>query len=374
MLRFGASVVFAVTAGLAGAQVEQGAPNATFEPAFAGQTRAAALPETQVEVSVFARGLDFPWGIAPLPDGRFLVTEKGGTLQLISADGAVLGSVSGLPAIEAIRQGGLLDVAVSPDFARDGLVYFTYSKAVQGGVALAAARGVLQGDALVGVEDIFVQSPAQQSGQHFGSRIIPVNGGAWITTGDRGTGALAQQDNTIGKVLWFDGTSVTVWSTGHRNIQGAALRDGALWTVEHGPRGGDELNRPEQGLNYGWPVVSYGINYNGADIGGGIAVADGFEGPVYYWDPVIAPGGMAAYPGDGAFAPWRGDFLISSLNPGAMVRLKVEQGRIVGEERLLTDVGRVRDLEVLPDGSVLVLIDAPDANIVRIQPIGGAVD
>jgi len=358
---------------MAMAQVDQGAPNATFDPAFAGQTRAAALPSTTVGITIFARGLDFPWGIAGLPDGRFLVTEKGGTLQMVGADGTLIGPISGLPAIEAIRQGGLLDVAVSPDFARDGLVYFTYSKAVRGGVALAAARGVLQGNALVGVEDIFVQSPAQQSGQHFGSRIIPVDGGAWITTGDRGTGALAQQDNTIGKVLWFDGRDVSVWSSGHRNIQGAVLRDGELWTVEHGPRGGDELNRPERGLNYGWPVISYGINYNGADIGGGIATAEGFEAPVYYWDPVIAPGGMDTYPANGAFAPWRGDFLISSLNPGAVVRLKVEQGRIVGEERLLRDVGRVRDLEVLDDGSVLVLIDAPDAYIVRIQPLGGAV-
>ena len=373
MWRFVLCLMSAMSGGSAVAQVEQGSPNAAFAPAFFGQTRAVALPATDVNVSVFAGGLEFPWGIARLPDGRFLVTEKGGALKLISENGAVIGSVSGLPAIEAIRQGGLLDVAVSPDFARDGLVYFTYSKAVRGGVALAAARGVLQGATLVNVEDIFVQSPAQRSGQHFGSRIIPVNDGAWITTGDRGTGALAQQDNTVGKVLWFDGQDVSVWSSGHRNIQGAVLRNGELWTVEHGPRGGDELNRPEQGLNYGWPVISYGINYNGADIGSGIATADGFEAPVYYWDPVIAPGGMGAYSQDGAFAPWRGDFLISSLNPGAVVRLKVEQGRIIGEERLLTDVGRVRDLEVLPDGSVLVLIDAPEANIVRIQPIGGAV-
>ncbi len=350
------------------AQVEQGAPNSSFDPAFEYQTRAPALAATDIEVSVFARGLDFPWGIAALPDGRFLVTEKGGAIQMIGADGSRLGEVSGFPEVEAVRQGGMLDIAAGPD----GMIYWTYAKRVRGGVATAAARGVLQGNALTQVEEIFVQSPAQRSGQHFGSRIIPADGGAWITTGDRGAPELAQEDNTIGKVLWFDGETVSVWSTGHRNVQGAVVRDGTLWTMEHGPRGGDELNRPEQGLNYGWPVISYGINYNGSDVGGGVAVVSGFEQPVYYWDPVIAPGGMVAYPRDASFAPWRGDLLVSSLNPGAVVRLKLGNGRVVGEERLLTDIGRVRDLEVLPDGSVLVLIDAPDANIVRIQPVGGA--
>lgn len=360
--------VFCLLPTLGFAQVEQGLPNASFDPAFEYQTRAPALAPTEVSTSVFARGLDFAWGIARLPDGRFLVTEKGGAIQMIGADGARLGEVTGFPQVEAIRQGGLLDIAVGPD----GMIYWTFAKRVRGGVATAAARGALQGNHLVGVEEIFVQSPARRGGTHFGSRIIPVEGGAWITTGDRGAPDLAQDDTTVGKVLWFDGETVSVWSTGHRNVQGAALRDGTLWTMEHGPRGGDELNRPEQGLNYGWPVISYGINYNGADVGAGIAVADGFEQPVYYWDPVIAPGGMAAYPRDAAFAPWRGDLLISSLNPGAVVRLKLESGRVVGEERLLTDVGRVRDLEVLPDGSVLVLIDEAGGNIVRIQPMGGA--
>lgn len=357
---------------MASAQVDQGRPNASFAPAFLGQTRAAELPVSDVEVTVFSSGLESPWGIASFPDGRFLVTEKSGTLQMVAADGALLGPVSGLPEIEVIRQGGLLDVAISPDFTRDGLVYVTYAKAVNGGFATAAARGVLQGSVLVDVEDIFVQTPAQSAGVHFGSRIIPVHGGAWITTGDRGTAQLAQEDNTVGKVLWFDGQDVTVWSSGHRNIQGAILRNGDLWTVEHGPRGGDELNRPERGRNYGWPVVSYGINYNGADIGVGISGTQGAQQPVYYWDPVIAPGGMGTYPANGTFAPWRGDLLVSSLNPGGVMRLKIENGRVVGEERLLPDVGRVRDVEVLPTGAVLVLLDDPNANILHMQPVGGA--
>jgi len=350
------------------AQIEQGDRNADFDPAFVGQTRALELPTTVLDVRSFATGFDFPWGIASLPDGRFLVSERGGALRLVGADGAIIGNVTGLPEIEAIRQGGLLDVAVGPD----GLVYWTYSKAVSGGVVLAAARGRLSDNQLVDVEDIFVQSPATPAGQHFGSRIIPVEGGAWITSGDRGTPALAQEANTVGKVMWFDGTNVSVWSLGHRNIQGAVLRDGELWTVEHGPRGGDELNRPQQGRNYGWPLISYGINYNGRDITGGLAVLDGYEQPVYYWDPVIAPGGMGTYPANGKFRPWRGDLLISSLRPGGINRLKLEEGRVVGEERLLPDVGRVRDLEVLPNGDLLVLIDAPNADVLLVSPTGGA--
>ncbi len=351
---------------LAMAQVEQGPANAGFSPAFTGQTRAVELPATDIEVSVFASGLDFPWGIAALPDGRFLVSERGGTMQILS-DGA-LSEVSGVPDVAAVRQGGLLDVAVSRNFARDGIVYWTYSKPVPGGSALAAARGVLVDGALTKVADIFIQTPARDSGVHFGSRIVVGDTGIWITSGDRGTPELAQGDNTIGKVIWVDGNGPQVWSTGHRNIQGAVLRNGELWTVEHGPRGGDELNQPQQGLNYGWPVVSYGINYSGSDVGSGIAVADGFAPPVYYWDPVIAPGGMAAYPNDADFAPWRGDMFVSSLNPGGVMRLKIEGGRVVGEERLLADVGRVRDVALLPNGDLLVLLDAPGANILRVSP------
>jgi len=361
--------LFCLLPGFALAQVEQGAPNADFEPAFENQTRAPELPASQIEVTAFSGGFDHPWGIAALPDGRFLVTERGGTLQLVGSDGARLGPVSGLPQIEAIRQGGLLDVAVS----EAGLVYLTYSKPVPGGVALAAARGVLAGSSLTQVEDIFVQTPAVRSGRHFGSRIVMGQGGLWITSGDRGVPELAQEDNTIGKVIWIDdGGQAFIWSSGHRNVQGAILRDRTLWTVEHGPRGGDELNRPEQGRNYGWPVVSYGINYNGSDVAGGIAVANGYAPPVYYWDPVIAPGGMGAYPLDAAFAPWRGDLFVSSLNPGGLMRLKLSGDLVVGEERLLRDVGRVRDVEVLSDGTLLVLIDAQGANILKVTPVGGA--
>lgn len=351
------------------AEVDQGSPNADFEPAFENQTRAEALPGSEIETSVYSSGFSFPWGIAPLPEGGFLVTERGGVLKRVNGEDVTL--IEGLPEIEALRQGGLLDVTVTDE----SVLYLSYSKAVEGGIALAVARGSLVEDRLEQVEDVFVQEPAQGGGVHFGSRIVLGEEGVWITTGDRGSPDLAQEDNTVGKVIWLpEGGEPEVWSTGHRNIQGATLRDGEFWTVEHGPRGGDELNRPEQGLNYGWPVISYGINYSGSDVGEGIAVAEGYEQPIYYWDPVIAPGGMAAYPADATYEPWQGNLFIASLNPGGVVRLALEQDRIVGEERMLRDVGRVRDVEVLPDGDLLVLPDAPDADILRVSPVGGAAE
>ena len=366
------------------AQVDQGRPNADFAPAFAEQTRAPALPRTDVTVSVFAEGLDGPWGIANLGNGQFLVTEKPGRLRVIDADGSVSSPLAGLPDVAAQGQGGLLDVAVSPDFARDRVIFWTYSKAIRGGLVTAAARGTLGADGVISdAVDIFVQDNPARNGRHFGSRIIPMaDGTVWITTGDRGagdSGTLVQDiDTTHGKVIRMnaDGSvpadnpfvgragNDQVWSLGHRNMQGAAMGPGGLWTIEHGPRGGDELNQPQAGLNYGWPVVSYGINYRGSDVGAGQSGGPSFEEPVYYWDPVIAPGGMMFY--DGPFAGWRGDLLIASLNPGALVRLKIQNGRVVGEERMLTNVGRIRDVEVLDDGAVLVLLDAGE--ILRVTP------
>lgn len=369
------------------AQVEQGAPNANFAPAFENQTRAPALAETRLAVSVFADGLERPWGIAPLSSSQFLVTERGGTMRVVSADGSVSGPLSGVPQVSATGQGGLLDVAVSPRFAQDRLVFWTYSKPVRGGSVTAAARGVLSAEGRLGdVRDIFVQTDPNSGGRHFGSRIIPMSDGTvWITTGDRGegdSGDMPQQlDSTVGKVIRVnaDGSVPSdnpfvgragddqIWSLGHRNMQGAAIDGrGRLWTIEHGPRGGDELNRPLAGRNYGWPIVSYGINYSGRALGSGAAVLEGTEQPVYYWDPVIAPAGMSFY--DGSYAAWQGDLLIGSLNPGGLVRLKISGDRVVGEERLLPDVGRVRDVEVLADGRVLVLVDGGE--ILAVRPEG----
>lgn len=388
MIRLVSFSLLAIAAAVfAYAQVQQGRPNADFSPAFDTQTRAPALRETPVTVETFADDLENPWGIAPLPVGQFLVTERPGRMRVINADGTVTAPLQGLPDIAEQGQGGLLDVAVSPNFAQDRTIFWTYSKAVQGGLVTAAARGTLGSDGRISdARDIFVQTDPTGNGRHFGSRIIPTaDGTVWITTGDRGagdTGTLVQDiDSTHGKVIRVnaDGSVPAdnpfvgrdgddqIWSLGHRNMQGAAIGpDGALWTIEHGPRGGDELNRPQAGLNYGWPIVSYGINYNGSDVGRGQASAPQFEEPVYYWDPVIAPGGMMFY--DGPYRDWQGDLLIASLNPGALVRLKLQDGRVVGEERLLTDVGRVRDVEVLEDGSVLLLIDSGRGQVLRVTP------
>jgi len=364
-------------------------PNTRLEPAFAGQTRApAALSGVEPVTSTFAEGLENPWGIAALPDGGYLVTERPGRLRVVDAQGRVGELVTGVPAVLAERQGGLLDVALDRDFAVNRIVYLSYSKPLPGGLsATAVARGVLSPDgaALTEVQDIFEQTPPSPTPMHYGSRIVPApDGTLFVTLGERSSNrerVLAQDTRTTyGKVVRIgtdgsipadnpsiDGGNPAIWSFGHRNPQGAALDgQGNLWAVEHGPRGGDELNRVEPGRNYGWPVITYGINYGGTDVGDGIAAQDGMEQPVYYWDPVIAPGGMLFY--DGAMFPeWQGDALIASLNPGGLVRLDVESGRVVGEERFLEFQDRIRDVEMAPDGSLLLLVDAPRGVILRLS-------
>jgi len=370
-------------------EVAQTDPNADFAPAFPEQTRAAALPTTPAQTAEFATGLENPWGIAALPDGTFLVTERPGRLRLVSATGDVGPVINGLPAVEARQQGGLLDVAISPDFATDRRVFWTYADRSWRRVATAAATGILSPDGtrMTDVDVIFTQSRRiRGSWVHFGSRIVPDGAGhVYITTGDRGMSGdpdlLMDPGEDLGKVirLRIDGSEPAdnpfvgtddagdVWTLGHRNVQGAALdAEGTLWIVEHGPVGGDELNRLESGANYGWPVVSYGIDYGGEPVGTGIASDPAFVEPVYYWDPAIAPAGMAFYAG--ALFPWEGDLLIGSLNPGGLVRLRLDDGRVVGQELVLPDIGRVRDVEVLSDGSVLLLIDAPDGAILRVTP------
>lgn len=371
--------------------VDRGPPNAEYEPAFPEQEMAPQLEATEVAIETFAENLERPWGIAPLPDGSYLVTERPGRLRHVSAQGEVHEPISGLPEIDAREQGGLLDVTLSPDFGSDRMVYFTYAKPVDGGVATAAARGMLTEDmtALENVEDIFVQGPPSDAPMHYGSRITFDNEGhVFITTGEHFTDEyrkMAQElDNTYGKVVRLnpDGSvpednpfvgqdgEDAIWSYGHRNIQGAAIQPatGDYWTIEHGPAGGDELNRPEAGKNYGWPEVSYGIRYDGAPIGTGEPRAEGMEEPVYYWDPVIAPGGMAFYEGD-AFEGWEGDLIIASLSPGEVVRLDLdEEGLVVGEEALAGGNGRVRDVEIAEDGTVLFLIDSEAGAILRMSP------
>lgn len=371
-----------------------GQRNSSLEPAFAAQFRAPVMTSQSALASrVLVRGLEVPWGVASLPDGAgLLVTERPGRLRHVSLDGAVSQPLSGVPAVVARGQGGLLDVAIGPDFSTERWVYLTYAKPLGWGRSVtAAARGRLSEDLseLRDLEEIFEQTPPSRTEKHYGSRLVfDQQGHVFITTGERSSRServLAQDlSTTYGKVvrLHLDGAvpddnpftetsdaRPELWSLGHRNIQGAALdANGQLWTIEHGPRGGDELNRPEPGKNYGWPTISYGINYSGSDIGEGIAAAPGLEQPVYFWDPVIAPSGMSFHSGE-LFSEWNGDLLIGGLVARAIVRLDIDNnGRVRGEERLFTGIGRVRDVEVLADGSIIALVEGRGGSLVHITP------
>lgn len=380
------------TVAQSGGAVGQGEPNTAYQPAFAGQTRAPErVSGVTIEAQAVATGLVRPWAITFLPDGRALVTERPGRLRVVSASGAVSEPVRGLPAVEARGQGGLLDIVLSPTFGRDRLIYWSYAEAREGGGnGTTVARGRLNAEATAveNVQVIFRQLPAWDSRGHFGSRLVfDRDGRLFITLGDRQSDEpreLAQENSThIGKVIRInaDGTvprdnpfvgqanvRPEIWSTGHRNVQSAALdpNTGELWTVEHGPRGGDELNLTRAGRNYGWPIISYGIEYRGPPINAGITQREGLEQPNYYWDPVIAPGGMDFY--RGTLFPWRGSLLISGLLTRAIVRLEIENERVVGEERFELGVGRIRDLAEAADGSIWVVTDDDNGGVYRLTP------
>jgi glucose/arabinose dehydrogenase len=379
----------------AGAPVEsRAAEGAGQRPAFAGQTRAPGVrSEAAMTHAVVASGLEHPWGLALLPDGRWLVTEKPGRLRIITAEGAVGEPITGLPAVAARGQGGLLDVAVGPTFGQDRLIYWSYSEPREGGNATAVARGRLSDDGtrVEGVQVIFHAMPTYDGGAHFGSSLAFDDAGRlFITLGDRSDRPMRPQAQDLGshmgKIIRInaDGTAPAdnpfagregarpeIWSLGHRNVQGVAIApDGAVWTIEHGTRGGDELNRPEAGQNYGWPIIAYGIEYAGGPINEGITAREGLEQPVYYWDPVIAPGGMTFYEG-AMFPGWRGNLLIAGLKEKHIARLVLEGNRVVGEERLLTDLGeRVRDVAVGPDGAVWAITDEQNGKLVRLSAAG----
>ena len=359
-----------------------------FAPAFADQTRAPRLETAAApKALVVAQGLDHPWGIAVLPGGGYLVTERSGTLRHVSQTGRVSAPISGVPKVHAQGQGGLLDVALAPDFARTRVVYLSYAKPVPGGSATAVARGVLSGDdaRLEQLRDIFVQSPPSPSPMHYGARIVPAGRYLFVSLGEHYSARerkYAQElDKTYGKVLRllpdgkapagnpFPDRGPLVWSYGHRNPQGLALRPGTgeLWEIEHGPKGGDELNLIRRGGDYGWPVVSYGENYDGSPVGSGRPHAPGMVEPRYYWDPVIAPSGFTFYEGR-LFPAWRGDILVASLRPGGLVRLKLSGDKVVGEARYLYGAARIRDVAVDRDGSILLLTDSADGKLLRLVP------
>jgi glucose/arabinose dehydrogenase len=340
-----------------------------------------------LSVATVAKGLEHPWSLAFLPDGRMLVTERPGRLRIMSSDGRVSEPISGVPRVYASGQGGLLDIALSPTFDKDRLIYLSFSESAEGGAGTAVARGQLGQRTLENLEVIWRQQPKVGGSNHFGSRIVfRRDGTLFVTLGERFNHSDKAQDlsTTLGKIVRINpdgstpsdnpfvnraGVRPEIWSYGHRNVQAAALdpQNGQLWTIEHGARGGDELNHPQPGKNYGWPVISYGRHYSFLPIGEGTA-KEGMEQPVYYWDPVIAPSGMIFYTGE-MFADWKSNILVGSLTPGLLVRLIMKEGKVAQEERYLGDLGeRIRDVRQASDGSLYLLTDARDGRILRLTP------
>jgi glucose/arabinose dehydrogenase len=340
-----------------------------------------------VQVQTIAKGLEHPWSLVFLPDKRMLVTERPGRLRIVGADRRLSEPLAGVPQVYASGQGGLLDVALSPTFDKDRLVYLSFAESGEGGAGTAVARGRLGERGLESTLIIWRQQPKVSGSNHWGSRIVfRPDGTLFVTLGERFNYSERAQDlsGTIGKIVRINpdgsaprdnpfvsraGVRPEIWSYGHRNVQAAALHPatGQLWTVEHGARGGDELNHPEAGKNYGWPVISYGTHYSFLKIGEGTEKA-GMEQPVYYWDPVIAPSGMVVYTGD-LFAGWKNNFLIGSLTPGGLVRLVMKDGKVAQEERYLGDLReRIRDVRQAPDGSLYLVTDSRNGQILRITP------
>jgi glucose/arabinose dehydrogenase len=337
-----------------------------------------------LRVETVADGLDHPWGLAFLPDGRLLVTERPGRLRVVSLQGEVGEAVAGVPEVFAEGQGGLLDVALDPDFAANRRIYFSYAEPGEGGASTAVARGRLDDNRLSDVEVIFRQQPKLGGGAHFGSRLaFAPDGNLFITTGERFKFDPAQDlSNTIGKIVRIrpdgtipndnpfvgrEGVPPAIWSYGHRNVQAAAIhpQSGALWAIEHGPRGGDELNIIEPGRNYGWPLVSWGRHYNGRDIPDPDTRPD-LTQSIFQWTPVIAPSGMMFYTGT-LFPEWQGDILVGGLVAEAIVRLSQDGKRAEEQERLPLEA-RIRDVAQGPDGAVYALTDEDDGAILRIRP------
>lgn len=351
------------------------------------QTREFPSKKAALSVETLATGLKQPWSVEVLTDGGYLVSEKGGTLRLVR-NHTVSTPISGVPEVATNGQGGLLDIALAPDFATSRILYFTYSARGDGGIGTAVGKARLSDDAtkLEGATRIFLMNRLTTRGQHFGSRIaIAKDGSLFFGIGDRGEGERAQDmRDHAGAILHInpdgsphadnpfngsaDGLS-EIWSKGHRNPQGLAIdpKDDTLLSVEHGARGGDEINLPLPGRNYGWPLVSYGRHYSGAEFELG-ASAEGYEQPLYYWDPSIAPGAIAVYRG-AMFPEWDGNLIVAALKYQLVARLeRDESGAVVSEERLFDgELGRIRDVVVAPDGALLLLTDAEDGALLRIS-------
>lgn len=359
-------------------------------PAWAQTVESSA---GNLTATVIAEGLDHPWALSFLPDGRMLVTERSGQLRVIS-DGVAGEPIEGTPDVYNEGQGGLLDLALAPDFETSGQIYLTFSELAADaglqrgqGTAVLSAKLVLEGDGgrLENSQVIFRMNRFTTTNRHFGSRVVIGNdGNLFVTLGERGEQDRAQDMTDLaGAIVRIapdgsvpednpkpDGWAPELWSKGHRNPQGATLRDdGVLFTVEHGARGGDEVNMPQPGANYGWPVITYGVDYSGVAIGEGTE-KEGLEQPLHYWDPSISPSGLDFY--DGRLLPaWQGDLLAGGLSGQLLVRLDMEGDAVVGEERLFAgQLGRIRDVRVGPDGAIYLLTDEDNGRLIRVAPEG----
>lgn len=372
-----------------GQPVETRSPNGRGQtPAFAGQTRApfatANVPFAVRRVAT----LEHPWGLAFLPDGAMLVTEKPGRMRIVAADGTVSEPLGGVPKVVTAGQGGLLDVALAP--SSPSTVYFAFSEPREGGNGTAVARARLVREGTPRLEDVRVVwrvTPTLDSNLHFGCRLVfAPDGNLFVTTGERsiveGRRQAQKLESAFGKIVRItpEGTAPAdnpfvkrpgalpeIWSLGHRNVQAAALHPvtGALWIVDHGARGGDEINVVKAGHDYGWPTITYGVEYSGGRIGDGITQREGMEQPRYYWDPSIAPSGMVFYRGD-MFPAWRGSLFVGALAGKHLARLTLDGENVVGEERLLVDRARVRDVRVAPNGALMVLTDEANGELLSI--------
>ncbi len=365
-----------------GPPVETVDPNTSYNPAFAGQTRAnGAQTTTAFKADVITSSLSAPWGVTGLPDGRLLVTEKEGSLRIVTQAGVISAPIQGLPAVNSQGQGGLLGICLDPEFAENRMIYWVFAEAVAGGNVTAVAKGRLSDNdsAIEAATVIYRANPANSSTLHYGGRVIfDKTGNLLVSTGERSvleTRPLAQSVTSgLGKIIRITkdgqpapgnpgfaqtGALPELYSIGHRNPQGIALHPstGELWQSEHGPRGGDEINRVLAGANYGWPVITYGIEYSGDPIGEAIQQMEGMEQPVYYWDPVVSPSGMAFYEGN-RIPEWENNLFIGTLSGSHIIRLIIHNNRVVGEERLLAGENqRFRDITQTADGALFAVTD-----------------
>jgi glucose/arabinose dehydrogenase len=398
-----ACAVVALTVASSSAMAQEGVdprpPNgATQKPAFAGQTDAPErTSNVAFDVVTVVEGLQNPWAVAFLPGGRMLVTERPGRLRVVS-DGKLSEPVAGLPPVDARNQGGLLDVALDPQFAANKLIYWSYAEPREDGMNnTAVARGILVDDPTAPrvekVQVIYHQAPPLMATLHYGSRLVfGGDGTLFVTQGERsitlGRMQAQNMDGLLGKIVRInadgtipkdnpfvgkDGVRPEIWSLGHRNVQAATLNPstGELWEVEHGTRGGDEINIARKGRDYGWPTIAYGIEYRGGPITGGITAKEGMEQPLYYWDPVIGPSGMTFYTGT-LFPAWKGNLFVGGHQTNDLVRLVIDGEKVVGEERLLRDLQpkpeRIRDVRTGPDGAIYLLTDSATGRLLKLVP------